>query len=221
MTNTRQVQFNDFYTADDWGLIMNKKEYSDPVPKTNYVSVPGRDGSIDLTEALSDVVNYENRQANFIFLLTNGTYQDRLDLLTEIIGNLHGQTVQIVDDDYLNYYMTGRLTVTGHTNNLAYGTITMSVNCDPWRYSTFTTTVNETVKTADGTLQVVISNRGYKTLIPSIVVTGTVNLTYGTTTTALSAGTYTLPDFKLSPGVNTVSISGNGTIAFTYREAIL
>lgn len=221
MLKLRGVQFGDYHTADDWNLIMHEKTVSPPVPKTNYVSVPGRDGDLDLTESLSGIVNYQNRKAHYMFLLTDGSQLDRVELINEIVGVLHGQRMQIIDtDDYPEYYMTGRLTVTGVTNTNAFGTITIEADCFPWRYAINNMTRTVTVSSSDGTVPVVMSNNGYKIVTPTITVTGTVKLTYGSTTQSLSAGTYQFPGFRLSPGVTTVQVSGSGSITFTYQEAI-
>lgn len=217
----RGVQFGEYHTADDWSLIMHEKTVSPPVPKTNYVSVPGRDGDLDLTEALSGVVNYQDRTASFVFLLTNGSHADRENLISEIVGVLHGQSMEIIDtDDYPDYYMTGRLSVTGVSNNNAYGIIEIEAVCNPWRYAINQTVRSVTVATKDGTVPVVLTNSGYKTVIPTITVTGSITLTYGTTSTVLSDGTYTLPSLRLTPGVNSLSVAGSGTIQFAYTEAI-
>lgn len=221
MMKLRGVQFGDYHTADDWGLILNEKIVSPPVPKTNYVSVPGRDGDIDLTEALSGVVNYEDRTAEYTLLLTDGSHADREELITEIVGVLNGQRMQIIDtDDYPDYYMTGRLTVTEVANNNAYGVVKIEAVCNPWRYS-----INQRKKTVqvtsnDGTLSIILSNGGYKTVTPSIMVTGSVTLTYGATSTTLSEGTYTLPGLRLSPGANSIGVAGSGSVQFSYTEAI-
>lgn len=217
----RGVQFGDYHTAEDWNLIMNEKTVSPPVPKTTYVSVPGRDGDLDLTTALSGIVNYENRKAEYIFLLTNGSQLDREELIAEIIGALNGQSMEIIDtDDYPDYYMIGRLTVSETMNNNAYGSVKVEANCQPWRYAINSTTKTVTVTSSDGTVSVILSNKGYRTVTPTITVTGTITLTYGSTSQSLSAGTYTFPGLMLSPGANTVTVAGSGTIAFTYQEAI-
>ena len=58
MNLTRNVVF-DFgdrvlKSYDDFGLIQKSApEVTPPAPKTNYVDVPGANGSIDLSEALT------------------------------------------------------------------------------------------------------------------------------------------------------------------------
>lgn len=217
----RGIQFGDYHTAEDWGLTLHEKNITPPVPKTNYVSVPGRDGDIDLTEALSGVVNYEDRKASYMFLLTDGSHEEREQLIAEIIGVLHGKSLNIIDtDDYPDYYMTGRLTVTSVFNNNAYGGLNLEAICNPWRYSQNDSMKSQTVTPSDGTVTLNISNRGYKVVTPLITVTGSVTLTYGTTSTVLSAGTYKLSNLQFMPGLNTLTVAGSGTIQFSFTEAI-
>lgn len=217
----RGVQFGDYHTAEDWNLILHEKIVSPPVPKTNYVSVPGRDGDLDLTEALSGVVNYQDRKASYTFLLTDGTHADRVELISQIIGVLHGQRVQIIDtDDYPDYYMNGRLTVTDVSNSNAYGILKIEAVCQPWRYAINQKTKAVTVTASDGTVSVTMTNSGYKTVAPTLTVTGSITLTYGSTSTTLSAGTYILAGLRFTPGVNTVTVAGTGSISISYQEAI-
>ena len=58
-------------------MILNEKSYPPPTPKTLYVEVDGRDGDLDLSEGLIGEIKYNNRQAVYKFIMTNGTYQDR------------------------------------------------------------------------------------------------------------------------------------------------
>lgn len=217
----RGVQFGDYHTADDWNLILHEKIVSPPVPKTNYVSVPGRDGDLDLTEALSGVVNYQDRKASYTFLLTDGTHADRVELISQIIGVLHGQRVQIIDtDDYPDYYMIGRLSVTDVSNSNAYGILKIEAVCQPWRYAINQKSKSVTVAASDGNVAVTMTNSGYKTVAPTLTVTGSITLTYGSTSTTLSAGTYILAGLRFTPGVNTLTVAGTGSITISYQEAI-
>lgn len=217
----RGVQFGDYHTADDWNLILHEKTIAPPEPKTNYVSVPGRDGDLDLTEALSDLVNYQDRPGAFTFLLMDGSHEDREELITEIVGVINGQRLQYIDtDDYPDYYMTGRFAVTEVSNNNAYGTIHIEAIFNPWRYAINSKSRIVTVTDSAETVPVVLTNSGYKTVIPTIAVTGSVTLTYGTTSTTLSDGAYTLAGLRLAPGVNNLTVAGSGSVTFTYTEAI-
>lgn len=215
----RGVYFNEFHTNNDWGLILNSKKLDPPTPKVVKVSVDGRDGDLDLSEALTGEIRYENRGAEFTFLVTEGSQADREYMINNIINAIHGRTCKIVLPDDLEHYLLGRCSVSGVTNDKAYGSLSVSADCEPYRYS-----VNETKRTIDLTniaTEVALVNSGRKTVIPTLVVDNTVNITFGATSVELSAGTYQLPALKLVSGVNTIAVSGTGTLALTYREAVL
>jgi phage-related protein len=218
----RGVQFGEYRTADDWNLTMNEKTIAPPTPKTNYVSVPGRDGDLDFTAALNGVVHYQSRAASFVFIATEGTHAERVELITKIIGALHGKQLKIIDlDDYPDHYMTGRLSVVDVESNNAYSVIKINAVCDPWRYANHDTVKKVTV--SNSTRVVLLSNRGYKFINPTVTVEGSgssVTLTYGTTSKLLTAGSYKFPDFRFSPGVNSITVSGTGDVTISFREAI-
>jgi phage-related protein len=129
--------------------------------------------------------------------------------------------VRIIDtDDYPDYYMIGRLSVTDVSNSNAYGILKIEAVCQPWRYAINQKSKAVTVAASDGNVSVTMTNNGYKTVAPTLTVTGTITLKYGTTTTTLSAGTYILAGLRFTPGVNTVTVAGTGSITISYQEAI-
>lgn len=214
----RGVRFGEFHTGDDWDLILNAKSLIPPTPKTNYIQVEGRDGDLDFSEALTGEVKYNNRTASFSFLLTEGSYSDREALIAEILSEIHGKKLEIAIDDDPDRYLLGRCYITQRTNTKAYGTITVECNCDPWFYN-----ATETIRsfTISSQTNIVLVNNGFKTLSPDITVTGSITLTFGTTSVSLTSGTYKLTDLKLKAGNNLLSATGSGTITFTYREGVL
>ncbi len=215
----RGITFGEFNTVDDWGLCMSAKKVPLPAPKTTYVSVPGRDGDIDMTEALDGVVHYDDRPASFTFELLEGTVRDRIGRIDKIIKALHGKMLQIVDqDDYPGYYLVGRVTVDEVKHTKAYTTVKISATCRPWRFAK--TEKNKTIVLSALARTVVIDNRGDMPVHPTLTVTGTLILEYGTTSVTLEAGTYILPGFRFVAGVNTIKVSGSGSLTITFREGI-
>lgn len=215
----RTVKLGEYKTAEDWDLTLNKKSLTPPKAKTNFISIPGRSGDLDASESLTGEVKYENRTLSLTFLLTEGSYSDRETVISTIIAAIHGKRLNIVLPDDEDHYLTGRLAITNRENVAGYGSITFEAICDPWFYAN-----NNTVRTvtATSTAQtILLSNSGVKTAVPDITVTGSVNLTYGSNTVALSSGNYKLADLKLKTGNTTVTVSGSGTISFSYKEAIL
>lgn len=219
----RKIIFGSYDTWTDWGLTLTGWKLSAPEYKTNFVSVPGRDGDLDLSTALTDgEPRYNNRQLTASFELSTGTRETRLATFNQIVNALDGRQVNITLPDDADHYITGRLQVAIEYNDPAHGALTIAGICEPWRYSatakTQTLTAGSTAQTA------ILANDGRRILIPTVVVSGTgasVALAFGSSTWTLSAGTYSLPDLQLQSGNNGLTYSGTGTVVITWREAVL
>jgi hypothetical protein len=212
----RFFQFDKYNTAYDWDLVLTAQDLTPPAPKTNYVQLDGRSGSLDLTEALTGEVAYNDRTLTASFTVTAGTYADRVALLRTITAALHGHKVRIVPPDDPEHYLLGRCTVTPVELHQSYMALTITATCDPWRYA-----VNETERRVEAPGDVVIRNDGVKTLTPVLTVDGSVAITVNGATTELTEGSYKITDLRLTPGVNVIGVSGSGSVTFTYREADL
>ena len=67
---------NTYHTLDDWGLALGNNNYiGDPQMETTYIAVPGRDGLIDASEAISGRRVYRKRSLAFEL----GGMRDRLE----------------------------------------------------------------------------------------------------------------------------------------------
>lgn len=214
----REFTFDNFRTWYDWRLTLTGKEIESAEPKTNYVQLDGANGSLDLTEALTGEVAYNDRTLTASFVTSEGDYAERERRLREILTALHGKKVQIIEPDDPDHYLLGRVKVLPGLRHLAYMELELEATCDPYRYA-----VRETTRTVDvaGTTDAVIRNDGDLTLCPALTVTGTVTVTYAGASAKLTAGDYRITDLRLVHGVNVVGLSGSGSVTFTYREARL
>lgn len=215
----RGVYFGDYHTNNDWGLILNSKELDPPTPKVVKVSVDGRDGDLDLSEALTGEIRYENRSASFTFLITEGSQADREYMLNTIINAIHGRTHKIILPDDLEHYLLGRCSISDVMNDRAFGSFIVSADCDPYRYSVYET--KRTIDLSDTPVSIALSNSGRKTIIPTVVVDNTASISFGNTDLVLGAGTYQIPALKLASGITTITVSGVGSLTLSYREAVL
>jgi hypothetical protein len=215
----RFIIFDNYNTAYDWGLLLTAKVVSDPEPKTNYQELGGVSGTLDLTEALTGEVTYNDRQLTASFSMSDGTVQEREAVLRQITAALHGRRVRIVEPDDPEHYLVGRVKIVGRSNTHAYATLDVEATCEPWRYA-----VNESerrVVVKNNSTDVVICNAGSQTVCPVIAVTGNVSITDNGVTTALTSGSYKITDIRLKPGANVIGVSGYGSATFIYREAVL
>ncbi len=214
----RVFLFDDFNTWYDWRLTLTAKDVNPPEPKTNYVELDGMSGTLDLTEALTGEVAYNDRTVAASFWSSEGTYQEREVLVGQIITALHGRKVKIVEPDDPYHYFLGRVMVKNLERSQVHVAFDIEAICDPWRYA-----IQETEHWVDASASAteVIRNEGVKTMTPVLTVTGSVALTYDDRTVELTEGTYKLTDLKLRHGATVIGVSGNGTVTFTYREATL
>ncbi len=215
----RHFYFDKYHTFHDWGLVLTDKSIPDPEPKTNYIQLDGVSGSLDITEALTGEVAYNDRTIAATFSASCGTYQEREAVRRQIAAAIHGRKVQIIEPDDQEHYFLGRVTVKDGTRHVAYFTFTLEAICEPWRYARAEST--RRVEATASPQDVVFHNGGVKTLCPDIQVEGTVKLTYDGASVDLSTGSYKVADIKLRQGDSVVGVSGNGTVTFTYREATL
>lgn len=215
----RGVKFGNYHTAKDWGMILNSKSITPPRPKTTYVTIEGRDGDLDYSEALAGEIKYENRTLKFTFLLTEGTYSERISLITSVLSILHGKKLDVVLDDDTSVYYSGRCSVTDVVNSNAYAILTVEVICDPFKLKFTDTRKTVTLSTSETTVR--LTNNGAKTLIPTFTVSDEATVIYGSSSVTLDAGTHRVPKYILKTGNTDIRVKGTGTLTITYKEGYL
>lgn len=227
------VTFGTKHSYDDFGLILSSKEIGLPEPKTETVSVIGRNGDIDLTEALGDTVTFKNRTLKFTFtLLQANVYWT--SALSSLSNYLHGKKYQIILDADKTFYYYGRCEVDKYQSNKTLGEIV--VQCDvepykievngagmPWIWDTFSFVngiIHVTSVTVSGTETVNLANHA-KIVSPTFTTTAAMTVTYNGTTYSLPKGTTTVYDIRLQEGDNYVTFKGTGTVTVTYKGGSL
>lgn len=217
----RSIIFDKHNSWYDWHSILTAKELTPPEAKTHYVALDGMSGTLDLSEALGGEVHYNDRTLVSSFWTDEGNREERERLRQRITLALHGKKVHIIEPDDPEHYLLGRVSLTSFENILPYATYTLEAICDPWRYAIEETRRLVLVSDSDA-VDVVINNHGVKTLVPDLIIKGTVKLNYGDLdTVTLADGEYRVSDLKLHQGVNVIGVSGTGSVTFVYREAEL
>lgn len=134
------VTFGDKHTYRDWGLLPTlRPEVSPPEPKITRVTIPGADGALDLTQALTDDVKYKNRKIDFEFLVIGGREHWSM-LYSDILDYLHGQNMQIILDEDPEYYYNGRVEVDSWKSNQDTSRIALVAEVEPYKLSRISTT---------------------------------------------------------------------------------
>ncbi len=223
------VKIGDIHTYDDWGLILTDKVISPPVPQTNTVSVPLRDGSLDLTETLTDDVRYNDRKITLTFAVIDPIKEWPLKMST-VLNYLHGQRLQIVFDDDPAYYYIGRVAVNEWTSNKRLGKLVIECTVKPFKYDVLSSAVdwewdifdfeegiiNETGELiVNGSTTITLICRR-KRMFPIFTASVAMTVTFENETFNLAVGEQKIYELFLTEGENELTFTGNGTVAIEY-----
>lgn len=221
----RGIILGDYDTAAQ-GWTLTSWNLSPAQRKENLVDKPGGHGHWDLSTVLTDGEPvYGARTLTATLECSEGDRLSREAMIDTMINWLDGWTVQIILPDRPLQYISGAVHVERVYNDPAHASVNITAICDPWRYNSEETEVNLTLET---TVQnVFLVNSGRLSVVPLLEITtdSTVTLTFfsgsNPQSAALGAGTYKLPNLRLTPGRHRVYCSGQGNIKITYREAVL
>lgn len=224
------VRIGDVDLYDEYGCILKHVEIGAPTVQTKYLSIPLKDGDLDLTELLTDKVKYNDREIK-IDLKYIG---EHLVAVTSDMENyLHGQRMTINFDEDIGYFYVGRVHLASPAYEVANygGVIHLVAKCDPYKY-TYNSTADDwewdpfdfeegviqdlSNLVVDGTLEVELI-ADMATIYPKVTSNAQMTVQFGTTIVTIPVGTTTLYDFELHEGSNTLVFTGNGTITVDYR----
>ena len=226
----RSVTFGGYITAD-YGWTLAGCSLTAPEQKTNYVEKTGGDGSWDLSTVMTGgIPRYKNRTLTVTLENSQGTREDREEIINEMVKQLDGLEQHIVLPDRPDYYLVGRAHVAVEYSDLAHAKVVIACEVEPWFYKARETIVvlNEPITVSTDAATFTIWNNGRKVVTPVLDVKGTASLTFNGNRTSLANGTgYVWPALQLAPGENTLVYTGSSTsnpgetLTLTYREAVL
>lgn len=116
------------------GLILTSYKINKPETKTNYVDIPGRSGSLDMTDVVTGKAEYRDREASFTLYYKGAkpTWPGKLDALAALI---EGKVIQITLEEEPLYHYTGRLHIGDYANDGNLLRITVSGVLEPFKWS--------------------------------------------------------------------------------------
>ena len=219
MQTKRKIILNNYDTAVDGLWTLAACVLSDAEPITNYIDVPGRlDGPIDASTALTGDIRYKPRVLNTMLESSEGTRQERESRIDQMVHELHGQRAVIWLPDDEAHYLLGRVSIKKEYNDLAHAAVAVSAVCEPWRYENVETEYKVTV--SGDTKEVTLEN-ARRPALPLLTVEGSVRLEFKGNSYALGEGTHKLPSLLITQYGQTVKVSGDGSVTFLYRKAVL
>lgn len=231
MGRFKNVTLGDYYMAD-LGLALASKEIGLPEIQTKNVSIPLRDGDLDLTNVLSKRVHYGNRP---LTLNMNSIAPFPTGKMSDVANKLHGQKVHIIFDDDEYYYYEGRIDLNKFKENRKGGEYTIKADCGPFKYTMQSSAedwlwdpfdfedgyINELKNIVITTSKTISLIADEQLTFASITTNAQVTVTYKNKSVVCGVGTTTLYDFEFEPGENNITITGAATVTITYRGARL
>jgi hypothetical protein len=216
----RGIILGDYNTAVR-GWTLTGYELSPAKRKENKVDKPGGHGHWDLSTVLTDGEPvYEARTLTATLECSEGDRLSREAEIDTMVNWLDGWTVQIILPDRPLQYLSGVVHVERVYNDPAHASVAVTATCDPWRYNVAETVVN-LAPTASAQIADLV-NPGRLSVVPLLEITaGNVNLTFGASSWALNAGSYKLPDLRMTQGTHKLTYSGTGKVRITFREGVL
>lgn len=211
------VKFGSHDMLRDYGVIMTSFDIGMPSQKRSSIEVPGMDGVIDLTYALSEQKIYENRTVSMTLEILYRNGADLWNIHERIANDLHGNEMDIRLSFYPGWHLEGNVSVDGLSMNDGTATFKVTCDCNPYFIRNSLTRATYAVT---GTMDVYIRNAARWT-IPSTEVTGTVSVKTDDAAVSLSTGKARNAAIVLKSGLNRITLGGSGTITFEYQEARL
>ena len=224
------------HTYKDWKLGWVGVNIDFPEAKTYFVDLPGGNGSIDLTTALTGGdVKYKERSISLEFDLKDEDFAYWADIITDIADYLHGQRLKIILDIDTTFYYYGRLALDTEKTDKAESKIVLSGSVDPYKYELYSSLedwlwndfsfVNGIIREykdikVNGSLELNIPGRRMP-VVPVIECSTAMTVRYNGNAFELPAGKARAFDINTHEGDNILTFTGNGTVSIDYRGGVL
>lgn len=241
VTITVEKTNDSYHTLNDWGLYVTNTDYiKEPVQNKNLVSIPGRDGYIDLSEAVAGHITYASRNINIELkgVRPKAQWDSTMSLLR---NKINGRICKLIFDKDPSWYWRGRMSLNDFASDLKIGKFNLVVpeaepykysitaSNEPWLWDPFNfetdmiTQIDEI--TVDGTKTASIPAGNMYTspvFVCRSITSSTFTVSDGTTTINLVNGSNKDPRIKVNGDEDvTLTFSGTGKVSIVYRGGSL
>lgn len=137
-------------TLEEWGLMLcNDLSIGAAVPRYRFINIPEMSGALDLTEALTGSVPYDQRQITFTLFAVHdviagtrspATEEHFQTVLARFSGFANGKRLHLYLPDNPDHYFVGRVSVGGKSGYNS-GRVKVEVLADPYRLKDGETTL--------------------------------------------------------------------------------
>lgn len=125
-----------FHTWTDLGLVLSNVGIAPAVPKTNFVDLPGGNGSVDLTEALGRIC-YNDREVELVFTLMPGPEVHFDSVKRKVMAKINGGELEMALDRDPGVKYKGRFWVNDYATDGMIKQITINGLVSPYMETGF------------------------------------------------------------------------------------
>lgn len=236
------IRIGDYHTWKDWGLYLQKISIDYPTRKEYKVSVPGMDGSIDLSEILTEgEPRYQNRMLAFSFEFADGGYKEMFTKASKISNRINGKRLKVTLDEDPQFFYEGVVQVKTEKINSMVSSLDITVEADPYKYDALSSSdawiwdsfnfqtgiilvlVGIQISTSNRTV-VIPGNEEEGSTVPIINVTkltSPMTVSFKGQSYSLKQGKNRFPQIRVGRGEVTLQFTGTGTVNIEYRRKSL
>lgn len=117
----------------DWFLIpATAPVVAAPTERTSYVTVPGRSGSWDLSQAVAGRPVFDDREGSWEFYVDNGHFAWQT-VYSTVMAALQGRRMRVILEDDPSYYYEGAVWVDKPSREKNFSKITLKYRLAPYK----------------------------------------------------------------------------------------
>lgn len=202
---------------DDFGVYISNRQISSPAKKTVKQEIPYSNIVYDFSK-INGEIYWNERELKYEFDIAEYT-TEKMEVvksnLMEWLLNVHDTDIY---DPYIGeYHFHGSYDKDSWSEDFGAGTISVSFLVYPYKIANNAVSVflDESEYTE---YELNLNNNSSHRVSLTITSTGNFTIKMNNTEYSIGVGTFTLENFYLEAGDNTLEINGNGKLTFTWVE---
>lgn len=210
------IKFDDI-NDESLGLKLISVNFGSPEPILVKTEIPGMNGALDQSEAISGFTTYMEREFEILYTLMGDNEEDYFSKISAVKNVLHGRKRRIIMSSDPEFYYDARCIVTEKQETGAFAEITVSGTAYPYKRKIEKTVVQQTL---NGEAAEITCSNLLEPVIPTIETTAPMQISFGNKTFNVQTGKHIL-DMVFIPGNNVLTVTGTGDIKIMYEEGSL
>lgn len=210
-----KVMINGIDLQSKHDAYLEGREITAPQVRRIMETIPGRNGLLDYTSAITGYPTYDNRTIRLIVCIHKMKKTELEAARDNIFKLVHGKRVNISFNDIEGIF-TGTGQIETEEDGLRYKRLTISVDAYPYRFTG--TKKIELTATAEGVTKELEINMPVS---PNIENENEIIIEAGNIAITKKAGNFPVDELVLKPGHNQIKIKGTGKVKMQYEEGTL